>query len=242
MRVMIVDDEPLARERLRKLIETLGGHEVVGEAGDGASALRQTVALAPDLVLVDVRMPGMSGIELAYHLAALDRPPAVVFATAYDEFAVDAFDARAIGYLLKPVRQEKLAAALARAATLTRVEAGELAAQSGESRRHICARVRGELRLVPIDEVIYFRADLKYVTVRHDGGEVLIEESLRTLEQEFATRFVRVHRNALCAIDRIMALERDAEGHSRIRLRGADETLEVSRRVVGDLKSRLKRS
>ena len=242
MRVLLVDDEAPARERLRRMIEELGGHEIVGEAGDGVTALRHTAALAPDLVLVDIRMPGMSGIELAYHLAALDRPPAVVFATAYDEFAVDAFDSRAIGYLLKPVRQEKLAAAFARAATLTRAQVGELAAQTNEARRHICARVRGELRLVPIEDIVYFRADLKYVTVRHQGGEVLIEESLRALEQEFMSRFVRVHRNALVAIDRIEALERDDDGHSRIRLRGAEETLEVSRRLVGDLKSRLKRS
>ena len=242
MRVLLVDDEAPARERMRRMVEELGGHEVVGEAADGQGGLRQAAALAPDLVLVDVRMPGMSGIELAYHLAALDRPPAVVFATAHDEFAIDAFDARAIGYLLKPVRQEKLAAAFARAAALSRVQVGELAAGANESRRHICARVRGELRLVPIEDVVYFRADLKYVTVRHAGGEVLIEESLRALEQEFAARFVRVHRNALVAIDRIEALERDAEGHSRVRLRGAEETLEVSRRLVGDVKSRLKRA
>jgi two-component system response regulator AlgR len=234
VRVLLVDDEAPARERLRRMVEELGGHEVVGEAADGANGLRHAVALAPDLVLVDVRMPGMSGIELAFHLAALDRPPAGVFATAYDEFAVVAVDARAIGYLLKPVRQEKLAAAFARAATLSRTQVGELAARVNEARRHICARVRGELRLVPIEEVVFFRADLKYVTVRHAGGEVLIEEIVE--------RFVRVHRNALVALDRIEALERDVDGHARVRLRGAEETLEVSRRLVGDLKARLKRS
>jgi len=141
---------------------------------------------------------------------------------------------------LKPVRAEKLAAVLTRASHLTRQQVGEL--RGGEARRHICARVRGELRLVPIEEVVYFHADLKYVTVRHEGGEVLIEESLKTLEDEFAARFVRVHRNALVAIDRIEALERDPEGHARLRLRGCAETLEVSRRLVGDLKARLKRS
>lgn len=242
MKVLLVDDEAPARERLRRMLGELGGHEVVGEAADGASALRQAAALQPDVVLVDVRMPGMSGLELAYHLATLEHPPAVVFATAYDEFAVDAFDARAIGYLLKPVRAEKLAAALARASQLSRGQVDELAVGAHDARRHICARVRGELRLVPISEVIYFRADLKYVTVRHEGGEVLIEESLRTLELEFASGFLRIHRNALCAIDRIEALERDPEGHARVRLRGCDETLEVSRRLVGEVKSRLKRA
>lgn len=242
MKILLVDDEAPARERLRRLIEELGGHQVVGEAADGASALRAVSALAPELVLLDVRMPGMGGLELAYHLATLEHPPAVVFATAHDEFAVDAFDARAVGYLLKPVRAERLASALARAAQLKRDDLDALSAAAGgrEARRHICARVRGELRLVPIEEVIYFRADLKYVTVRHLHGEVLVEESLKALEDEFVTRFVRVHRNALVALDRIEALERDAEGHSRLRLRGCDETLEVSRRLVAELKGRMK--
>lgn len=242
MRILLVDDEAPARERLRRMLGELGGHEVIGEAADGATALRMAAELQPDVALVDVRMPGLSGLELAYHLATLDRPPAVVFATAYDEFAVDAFDARAIGYLLKPVRAEKLAAALARANQLSRTEVGALAHDAKDTRRHICARVRGELRLVPVSEIIYFRADLKYVTVRHDGGEVLIEESLRALELEFSTAFLRIHRNAICAVDRIEALERDAEGHARVRMRGCDETLEVSRRLVGDVKARLKRA
>jgi two-component system response regulator AlgR len=242
MRVLIVDDEAPARERLRRMIGELGGHEVVGEAGDGQGALQAVAALAPEVVLLDVRMPGMGGLELAYHLASLEHPPAVVFATAYDEFAIDAFDARAVGYLLKPVRAERLASALARAAQLRRGDLDALASAAGgrEARRHLCARVRGELRLVPVDEVLYFRADLKYVAVRHLHGEVLIEESLKALEDEFAARFVRVHRNALVALDRIEALERDAAGHARLRLRGCDEQLEVSRRLVADLKGRMK--
>lgn len=241
MRILIVDDEAPARERLRRMLDELGGHEVVGEAGDGAGALRQATTLAPDLVLLDVRMPGMNGLEVAYHLATLEHAPAVVFATAYEEFAVDAFDARAVGYLLKPVRAEKLASALARAQPLDHAALGALNRQSGsESRRNVCARVRGELRLIPVDEVVYFRADLKYVTVRHQHGEVLIEESLKALEDEFGERFVRVHRNALVAVTAIEALERDAEGHARIRLRGIDETLEVSRREVATVKGRLR--
>ena len=241
MRILIVDDEGPARERLRRMLDELGGHEVVGEAADGAGALRQASALAPDLVLLDVRMPGMNGLEVAYHLATLERAPAVVFATAYEEFAVDAFDARAVGYLLKPVRAEKLASALDRAQPLDHAALGALNRQSGgEARRNVCARVRGELRLIPVDEVVYFRADLKYVTVRHQHGEVLIEESLKALEDEFGERFVRVHRNALVAVAAIEALERDAEGHARIRLRGIDETLEVSRREVATVKGRLR--
>ncbi len=241
MRILLVDDEAPARERLRRMVDELGGHEVVGEAVDGASALRQAAALAPDVVLLDVHMPGMNGLEVAYHLATLERAPAVVFATAYEEFAVDAFDARAVGYLLKPVRAEKLASALDRARPLDHEALGALSRQSGsEARRNVCARVRGELRLIPVDEVIYFRADLKYVTVRHQHGEVLIEESLKALEDEFGARFVRVHRNSLVAIAAIEALERDAEGHARIRLRGISETLEVSRREIAAVKDRLR--
>lgn len=239
MRILLVDDEAPARERLRRMIAELGGHEVVGEAVDGADALRQAAALVPDAVLLDVRMPGMNGLEVAYHLATLERAPAVVFATAYEEFAVDAFDARAVGYLLKPVRAEKLASALARAQPLDRAAVGALAREGGEARRNVCARVRGELRLIPVDDVVYFRADLKYVTVRHKHGEVLIEESLKALEDEFGARFVRVHRNALVAVAAIEALERDAEGHARVRLRGIGETLEVSRREVAAVKERL---
>src|SRR5688572_26321815 len=190
MRILIVDDEAPARERLRRMVEELGGHEVVGEAADGASALRAASTLGPDAVLLDVRMPGMNGLEVAYHLATLERAPAVVFATAYEDFAVEAFDARAVGYLLKPVRAEKLASALGRAQQLGRDALGEVARSGGaEARRNVCARVRGELRLIPIEDVVYFRADLKYVTVRHLHGEVLIEESLKALEDEFGARF-----------------------------------------------------
>jgi two-component system response regulator AlgR len=241
MRILLVDDEAPARERLKRLIDELGGHQIVGEAADGAGALRQSAALAPDVVLLDVHMPGMNGIEVAYHLATLERAPAVVFATAYEEFAVDAFDARAVGYLLKPVRAERLASALGRARPLDHAALGALArASGGEARRNVCARVRGELRLIPVEEILYFRADLKYVTVRHQHGEVLIEESLKALEDEFGARFVRVHRNALVAVAAIEALERDAEGHARVRLRGVAETLEVSRREVATVKDRLR--
>jgi two-component system response regulator AlgR len=241
IRVVIVDDSPTVRDHLGSLLRRDPGFEVVGEAGDGHRALRQAAALAPDLVLLDVRMPGMNGLEVAFHLATLERAPAVVFATAFEEFAVDAFDARAVGYLLKPVRAERLASALARAKPLDHAAVGALARQGGaEARRNVCARVRGELRLIPVDEVVYFRADLKYVTVRHQHGEVLIEESLKALEDEFGVRFVRVHRNALVAVAAIEALERDAEGHARVRLRGIAETLEVSRREVATVKDRLR--
>lgn len=240
MKLIIVDDEPLARSRLRQLVEALPGCEVAGEAGDGRAALELVARENPDVVLLDIRMPGMDGLEAARHLAGFEAPPAVIFTTAYDHYAIAAFDAQAAGYLLKPVRAERLKEALAAARRPNRAQLAALGAEMRSARRHISARMRGELKLVPVDEVLYFRADQKYVTVRHAQGEVLIEESLKSLEEEFGDRFLRIHRNALVAADRVAALERDEHGHAFIRLRGCEETLEVSRRMAGEVRRRLK--
>jgi len=232
MRALIVDDEPPARARLRRLLEEIPDVSVVGEAANGREALEMCASLEPDVVLLDVRMPGMDGIEAARHLSALDDPPAVIFTTAYDEYAVGAFEAQAVGYLLKPVRQEKLASALRHAAKVVGTQLARLSEQSqmGRRRTQICARLGEQLRLIPLDDVYYFMAGQKYVTVRHRGGSELIDEALRALAVEFAPEFVRVHRNALVAIRSVSALERDAEGHYLVRLRDCEETLPVSRR------------
>src|SRR4051812_568711 len=211
MRVLIVDDEAPARARLRSLLEEIGGIDIVGEAGDGALAIARVLAVKPDVVLLDIRMPVMDGIEVARHLSLLPEPPAVVFATAHDEHAMQAFDAQAIAYLLKPVRREKLAAALERAERLTRprLGAGDSVPQT---RSHVAVRVRDTLKLLRIEDVLSFTAEQKYTTVRHVGGTDLIEDSLRALESEFGARFVRIHRNTLVATARIRALERTADG------------------------------
>ena len=239
LKVLIVDDEPPARERLRGLLDEIGDVEVVGEAATGADALKDTHDLAPDVVLLDVRMPGMGGLEVARHLNVLDEPPAVIFTTAYDQYAVEAFEAQAVGYLLKPVRKEQLAAALARAGRLTRAQLQRLAA-AGARRSHIAARRRDGLRLIPVEEVQYFLADQKYTTVRHVGGEDLIEDSLRLLESEFGAAFVRVHRNALVAVKYLERIERSAEGQYFVRLRGCEAPLQVSRRMAGELRERFR--
>jgi len=235
MRVLIVDDEAPARLRLRGLLQQIPDVTVAGEASDGAGALKQFDALGADVVLLDIRMPGMDGLECARHLAGLATPPAVIFTTAYDRFAIEAFEAEAVDYLVKPVRRERLQAALARA---SRPNAAQRAALdgSGARRRQLCVRVRDNLRLIDLENVFYFRADQKYVTVRHSGGEVLIEDSLKSLEDEFGGEFVRVHRNALVAIRLIEGLEKDEHGHFHVRLRGLDERLEVSRRLVPDVR------
>jgi len=236
LRALIVDDEPPARARLRRLVEELPGAAVAGEAANGREALELCARLEPDVVLLDVRMPGMDGIEVARHLAALEDPPAVIFTTAYDEYAVEAFEAQAVGYLLKPVRREKLESALHRAARVVGTPLARLAEQSqlGRRREQICARIGEQLRLIPLADVYYFMAGQKYVTVRHRGGSDLIDEPLRSLSIEFAPDFLRVHRNALVAIRSVSALERDAEGRYLVRLRDCEDTLPVSRRHAAE--------
>ena len=246
MKVLIVDDEGPARERLRQLVEDLDGYEVAGEAENGHEALDIAAAEQPDIVLLDIRMPGLDGIEAAHHLNSADNPPAIVFTTAYDEYAIDAFDARAIGYVLKPVRRAKLEAALEQASRLARSTLSEVARAPGvESRRdHVCAQTGDRLRLIPLDDIDYFRADQKYVAVHHSNGISLISESLKSLEEEFEDRFVRIHRSVLVAVARIETLEKTAEGHYRIILRSRsqddDDELIISRRHVADVRRRLK--
>ncbi|HEU4530161.1 MAG TPA: LytTR family DNA-binding domain-containing protein [Steroidobacteraceae bacterium] len=242
MKVIIVDDEPPARDRLRRLLEEIEGCECVGEAGNGQDAIALVTREGPDVVLMDIRMPGMDGVEAARHLSTLDQPPAIIFTTAYDEYAVRAFETQAAGYLLKPVRREKLSEALARAGRLTRPQLAAIAATSTATRRrtHLSVRVRGELRLIPIEEVLYFLADQKYVTVRHRGGQELIEESLKSLEEEFSEDFVRIHRNALVATRHMASIDRAADGQYAVRLRELPETLQVSRRLASDLLKRFR--
>jgi two-component system response regulator AlgR len=246
LRVLIVDDEAPARERLKRLLAEINGElelEIAGEATTGEQALKQTVDLSPDVVLLDVRMPGMDGIEAARQLNSLVEPPAVIFTTAYDEYAVNAFDVQAIGYLLKPIRKEKLAAALAQAGRLTRPQLQRLAASSTEvppKRTHIAARHRDGLRLIPIEEIQFFLAEQKYTTVRHVKGEDLIEDSLRSLEEEFDTTLVRIHRNALVNARFLESIERNTEGQYFVRLRGCAAPLQVSRRMASELKERFR--
>ena len=242
LRVLIVDDEPPARERLRSMLAEAGEFEVAGEAGHGEQAIDLVDKLKPDIVLLDVRMPGIDGLEVARHLAALPEPPAVIFTTAFDEYALQAFDSEAVAYLLKPIRAEKLRAALAKAARLTRPQLQQVAAAAREPthRMHIGVRGRDGLRLIPIEEVFYFHADQKYTTVKHLKGEDLIEDSLKTLEEEFSASFVRIHRNAVVNTRYLERIARDASGQHFVHLRGLPEALEVSRRMAGDLKDRFR--
>jgi two-component system response regulator AlgR len=232
LNALIVDDEPPARERLKRLLDEIDEVAVIGEASNGHEALDLCARLDPDVVLLDVRMPGMDGIEAARHLTALPEPPAVIFMTAHDEHALEAFETHAVGYLLKPVRKEKLARALRHAARIAGQQLSRLAetVQLGRRRAQICTRLGAELRLIPLADVYYFSADQKYVTVRHAGGTDLIDESLRALAAEFSPDFVRIHRNSLVALAHVRGIERTPEGHYVVRLKDCDDALPVSRR------------
>ena len=240
--VLIVDDEPPARERLERLIGELPGWKVAGMCASGVEALEQVGRVKPGVVLLDIRMPGMTGIETARHLSTLAAPPAVVFTTAYDQYALDAFESQAVGYLLKPVRRERLLSALQHASRLAAPQLERFTASNEPrlaARRHVAARVRDELRLIPVKEILYFRAEQKYVAVRHLHGEELIDESLRQLEDEFAQEFVRAHRSLLVGIEHIDALEKADDGSYTLRMRLCGEVLPVSRRQLAELKRRL---
>lgn len=242
MKVLVVDDEAPARERLCALLARIAGLEVVGQAANGRDAVEACQRLGADLVLMDIRMPVMNGLEAAHHLAELEPPPAVIFCTAYDQHALAAWEAHALDFLVKPVRAERLRTAIERASRFGPSQRQRLPAlpEASPQRSHICARVRGNLVLVPVDQVLYLNAEDKYVVVHHRGGEVLVEESLRHFEQEFGERFIRIHRNCLVAAEQVAALRRDAEGHACVELRDAPVRLDVSRRCLPAVRRQLR--
>lgn len=240
LKILIVDDEPLARARLRELLGDIASQlptEIVGEAGNGLAALDFLRDHAVDVVLADIRMPGMDGIELAGHLGSLARPVAVIFTTAYDNYAVQAFDLNALDYLLKPVRTQRLLTALQKVGSPL-PDAALLAdighKVRGSGRSHLSSHERGRLLLVPVAEVLYFRADTKYVTARTVDREYLLDDSLTHLEAEFAERFIRLHRAVLVARTAIAGFEKaagdDAEAYGWALLSGVPDRLPVSRR------------
>lgn len=241
MRVVIVDDEALARERLKRLLQEFPGYEIVGEAADGESALDVIDNEEPDLVLLDIRMGGIDGLHVARSISEYDPAPAVIFTTAYSEHALSAFDAKASGYLLKPIRLEKLKEALQNARKPNRAQKSKVGAASAEARpkrEFVTATTREGLVRVPAEDIVYFLADQKYTTVCHLHGEVLIEESLKTLEDDFAPWFLRVHRKALVATRFIASLERDRGGEQLhwLTMKHATSSLPVSRRRLAEVR------
>ena len=236
LRVLIVDDEAPARARLRDVLADCSSElelEIVGEAANARDALDVLAAAPADVILLDVRMPEMDGLEFAQHLHKLPEPPGVIFTTAYDAYALRAFEVHAIDYLLKPIRAARLKEALLRARARGLPSAAALRDLSNAAPAFLSVQERGRIHLIPIADVIYLKAELKYVTVRTAAREYLIEEALARLEQEYADRFVRVHRNCLVARAAIRGFERgsgDSDGNWLALLEGCDEKIAVSRR------------
>jgi len=236
MRILIADDEPLARERLTRLLKHLDNCTVLLPcAENGQQALELVESLKPDVLLLDIGMSGLDGLQVAAQLCNKPEAPAIIFCTAHDEHALQAFAVSASDYLVKPVRIEQLTAALTKA---QRINPAQLAALSrapqtlNTPRSHLSARSHRGLELIPLDDVIHFFADSKYVVLRHTQGETLLDDSLKSLEKEFGERFLRIHRNALVSRNHIERLQRNAKGQYQLYLRGAPKPLTVSRRHV----------
>lgn len=242
MQILVVDDESLARSRLIRLIEDIPGCEVCGEADNGDVVLERIRECDPDLILLDVRMPGQDGIAVAKAIEQIEDPPAIVFCTAFDEYALEAFDTLAQGYIVKPVQLDQLQQVIDKTKKLTRAQSRvafnsrslsdntRTDDQTLPSRKHVTVKTRKGLELIPLVDVYCFVADQKYVTVVHVGGETIVDDTLKELEQEFSQSFFRVHRNALVAIEKVEALEKSQEGKSQLRLKGSSYMPQVSRR------------
>lgn len=242
MKILIVDDEQLARERLEQILQEIGPpYEVVGQTASGEDAIKLCSSLEVDLVLLDIKMPGMNGLETATHLMTQSPAPAVIFVTAYDKHALEAFDRNAVDYLLKPVRRERLNIALKRAQVLSRVQLQVIDdLQESSAEAYVHSNFRGGVLRIPVHEIYFFRAEQKYVVTRHPGGEALLEESLKSLEQQFGDRFLRIHRNALVSKRFLNVLEKSPDGHFQVCFRDIDDRLEVSRRHLPEVRRWLK--
>lgn len=242
MDILICDDEPLAVERLSRLVSQLG-HQVIATAQHGKQALEMVQQFEPDVVLLDIQMPEMDGLSCAQHLAHFNPMPAIVFCTAFDEHALQAIQSQAKGYLLKPIAKDELETVLGNVtkltqAQLTQIEKKELMEEKVQ-RQQIAAKTYRGLELIPVENIYYFLADQKYVTVRHKNGSVLIDETLKDLETEFSDRFIRIHRNALISLDYLDGLEMIASGQYQARCRELEERLAVSRRHLPLLRERM---
>lgn len=243
MKIVVCDDEKLARDRLVRLLVALG-HMVVAEVSNGIEACTAVKQLQPDVIILDIHMPQQDGLSCAIQLSSLTTPPAIIFCTAFDQYAIDAFQTQAIAYLLKPISQDDLAHALQKATTLTQAQLRTLVPTEHNRlprnpRHHITARTHRGVELIPIDEIYYFLADQKYVMVRHKHGQVLIDETLKELETEFGDQFIRIHRNALLALKYLDGLEMLSNGQYQARCREIDQKLMISRRHLGQIKERM---
>jgi two-component system response regulator AlgR len=240
--ILIVDDESLARQRLKRMVVDLG-HEVAGEAKNAAEAMALIEQVDPAVVLLDIEMPGETGLQLAERVSHLDQPPAIIFTTAYDQYALDAFEHSAAGYLVKPVNREKLSQVLEKAQTLNKAQLAVLGEHVQQAKtslpsqaKHLSVHSHRGVELIEIDSIRCFIADSKYITVQGTQGESLMDGTLKQLEADFAPRFIRIHRNALISAEHISGLERTADGYYRVCLKGVDFQPIISRRHAKKVK------
>jgi two-component system response regulator AlgR len=247
LRIFIADDEAPARERLKELLSDLAGElpaEVAGEAATGLEAIERLPTSGAQVLLLDIEMPGLHGLEVARHLSNLAASPAVIFVTAHDRHALEAFELNALDYLLKPVRAERLAAALRKARAGGPPGAERLARAAPRAREYLSVTERDRIVLVPVRDIVFLRAELKYVTLRTRAAEHLIEEPLVALEREFAETFVRVHRSCLVARAAVRGFERAGgegeESRWNVVLEGVPERLPVSRRQWSEVRALVK--
>ncbi|MGP9688534.1 LytR/AlgR family response regulator transcription factor [Psychrobacter sp. AOP22-C1-C5] len=242
MRIVVCDDEPLARERLVRIVQE-SGHQVIAQAKTGIEAIIAVKSQQPDIILLDIRMPEMDGVRCAQELAKLEHPPAIIFVTAYDHYAIAALKANAIGYLLKPANKDELLEALDKAKNLNAAQLNEIRKLADPTarpvREHIAARTHRGVELIKLKDIYYFTADQKYVKVRHKEGILLIDETLKELEQEFGDKLFRVHRNAIINLSFLDFLETLDAGQYQIRFKGIDDTLAVSRRHLPALRDKI---
>ncbi len=240
MKILIADDEKLARLRLNSLIAECGNSfQIVAEAKNGLEALQKWKQTQAEVLLLDIRMPELDGLQVAQEVLKFAQPPAVIFTTAYDSHALAAFEANAVDYLLKPIRKDRLQTALQKAQIFKQAQLQSLktALPSENRRSHLCVQVAGDLHLLPVDEILYFHADQKYVTARTRSKEYLLDDSLKALEEEFADLFLRIHRNALVSLRHIADLHKQEDGQVLVKFHDFAETLAVSRRLVAKVKA-----
>ena len=240
MKILIADDEKLARLRLSSLIAECGdSFEIVAEAKNGVEALQKWKQTQAEIVLLDIRMPEMDGLQVAQEVLRFENPPAVIFTTAYDSHALQAFEANAMDYLLKPIRKDRLLTALQKAQVFkqAQIQLLQKSLPREHRRTHLCVQVAGDLHLLNLDEVLFFHADSKYVSAKTRSKEYLLDDSLKSLEEEFTDTFLRIHRNALVSLRHIEDLRKQEDGQVIVKFHNFPETLTVSRRLVAKVKA-----
>ena len=242
MNILIADDEPLARERLKRLIEEIdSSYKVIAFSTNGLEALETCLQERPDVALLDIRMPLMSGLQVAAELMSVNANTHVIFVTAFNEYALDAFDKNAIDYLLKPIKKDRLAHALAKVSRMNQsMDNPQTITSLIGPRQHLCAHTHHGLKIMKTDDIIYFRAEHKYVQAVSPHESVLLDDSLKALEKEFHTTFIRIHRNALVNINAISSVQKSSSGELHLHLLGTDTTLIISRRHHAKLNKHLR--